>query len=481
MTITNGRYVFAPPGTPHFPAPHNMWSNIWVSDVEVPPDEPILGDVTPRFPAYDKGIPPSPYPPAVVVGSQACITNGESFPPTVPNRRIIGGFDERCWTSQGVTPPDQLPWIWFQPGVLPVVGTQQLLQFWRDSSVYTNTAKQPDATLQPMVFPAGGYFENVAFQGNQLLQFRSLSLPDDYASLVVCSPNSIPAGSPVYETFWGNIVNQSSSVRIEATQVVWTNTLNTKTIPLSGHIGSPGFFGIRKRGNQLDFYYNDTVHVTLSITAGGVSQFDWFGSAPPFEALNLNLQLYEGLVFPDGLTDAEWSSWTGYLLSKYELGSGGMISIGDVISSGVPSQVLFVSNATPPGLNQDAGMQYDPDGTYLTVADGYMGTPNSFYVGVLNAANSGIIYLWDQSNGGWDIIYANNDGQIETNAQLSVPAGVISNQYASSQPNPLVFTGQVNGAGSLLATMTNSPVAGNPGFWLPISINGVNYWIPLWA
>ena len=45
----------------------------------------------------------------------------------------------------------------------------------------------------------------------------------------------------------------------------------------------------------------------------------------------------------------------------------------------------------------------------------------------------------------------------------------------------LLFTNQTSSAAAALGTLTNAPVAGNPGFWLKIVIGGVNYSIPCWA
>lgn len=42
------------------------------------------------------------------------------------------------------------------------------------------------------------------------------------------------------------------------------------------------------------------------------------------------------------------------------------------------------------------------------------------------------------------------------------------------------FTNQTSAAAAQVATMNNSPTAGNPGFWLKVTINGTNYAIPAW-
>lgn len=47
--------------------------------------------------------------------------------------------------------------------------------------------------------------------------------------------------------------------------------------------------------------------------------------------------------------------------------------------------------------------------------------------------------------------------------------------------NGLKLTSQTTDAGAQTATMTNGPTAGNPAFWLRISINGTNVAVPAWT
>ena len=45
----------------------------------------------------------------------------------------------------------------------------------------------------------------------------------------------------------------------------------------------------------------------------------------------------------------------------------------------------------------------------------------------------------------------------------------------------LKFSSQTSGAAAQTATLTNAPAAGNPAFWIPVTVNGVNYQIPAWT
>lgn len=46
--------------------------------------------------------------------------------------------------------------------------------------------------------------------------------------------------------------------------------------------------------------------------------------------------------------------------------------------------------------------------------------------------------------------------------------------------NGLKATNQVNGAAANVGTLNNAPAAGDPAFWMPITVNGVNRHIPCW-
>jgi hypothetical protein len=60
---------------------------------------------------------------------------------------------------------------------------------------------------------------------------------------------------------------------------------------------------------------------------------------------------------------------------------------------------------------------------------------------------------------------------------LAVPAG---NVVSGLGDNGLSFAGATTGAGASTGTLTNAPGATNPNFWLKVSINGVNRFIPAW-
>jgi len=54
-------------------------------------------------------------------------------------------------------------------------------------------------------------------------------------------------------------------------------------------------------------------------------------------------------------------------------------------------------------------------------------------------------------------------------------------RFGVSNSGAVVLANQTSGPGAGGGTLTNAPSAGNPDFWLPVTINGTAHWIPAWA
>ena len=57
---------------------------------------------------------------------------------------------------------------------------------------------------------------------------------------------------------------------------------------------------------------------------------------------------------------------------------------------------------------------------------------------------------------------------------------VTANTFLSNTNNAIILTGQTSGPGSGAGTLTNAPAAGNPAFWVPLTINGTARHVPVW-
>lgn len=97
--LTNGRYWFAPEGTPAYPFAHNLGSREWTSDERDP--VPALGEWDGPT-EWDNGLPPSPLPLAVLVGTPDCIENGDR-PPDEPFDAqpafTSDSYPAGCWSA----------------------------------------------------------------------------------------------------------------------------------------------------------------------------------------------------------------------------------------------------------------------------------------------------------------------------------------------------------------------------------------------
>lgn len=67
------------------------------------------------------------------------------------------------------------------------------------------------------------------------------------------------------------------------------------------------------------------------------------------------------------------------------------------------------------------------------------------------------------------------------NAANSADAALTASTVTHSANNGALFTNQTSAAAAQSATLTNAPTAGNPGYWLRVTINGTNYALPAWA
>lgn len=122
------------------------------------------------------------------------------------------------------------------------------------------------------------------------------------------------------------------------------------------------------------------------------------------------------------------------------------------------------------------------------------GTPIGWVNGILFCNNSGG-HPMDTTNGvlmatsgasnaktGIDISSYTFSGNAFKSTAFAVDgSGNVTGVSASLTSNrAAILTNQVSSAAGTTGTLTNSPTVGNPGFWVPIKINGTNYAFPAW-
>lgn len=92
---------------------------------------------------------------------------------------------------------------------------------------------------------------------------------------------------------------------------------------------------------------------------------------------------------------------------------------------------------------------------------------------MLDGSNEEVRIQWDSQNDGLSFILSSSYVTFQTAVQFLDNAVLYKDRG-------FVLTGQTNGSGASIGTLTNAPHAGNPDFWIPLVCNGTNRVIPSW-
>lgn len=110
--MTRGRFYFND-NAPFYPGQHNLWSSAWISDEQ---EEGSLGEVKGAVRYWDNGAAPSVTPLPQIVGSPACLRDGEPLSGLGPLRPLIEGFELGCFlksaTFSGLMASSCEDWKW---------------------------------------------------------------------------------------------------------------------------------------------------------------------------------------------------------------------------------------------------------------------------------------------------------------------------------------------------------------------------------
>lgn len=172
-------------------------------------------------------------------------------------------------------------------------------------------------------------------------------------------------------------------------------------------------------------------------------------------------------------------------VASLDLAAGGITVGSSPIASGNNGSVLFQAGNV---VNQDfmGNFAYDPDGTLASNWSGFNSHGNVLYVGDFQNANyDGTLALYDIADGKWMALNVHvgfwnfaAPGSVPGSSDGGIHCGVLT---LSSAGMALIFDTQTSGAGAHTGTLNNAPAAGDPGFWLPVTINGTTYYIPCWS
>lgn len=98
-----------------------------------------------------------------------------------------------------------------------------------------------------------------------------------------------------------------------------------------------------------------------------------------------------------------------------------------------------------------------------------------------NVANGGQLLRWLIKSSGEFLAGLDNTYDIGFTG-ASRPRTIFVGTSLQIEANQgLRLTNQTDGAGASVGTLTNAPSAGNPAFWIPITVNGATRFIPAWA
>lgn len=155
----------------------------------------------------------------------------------------------------------------------------------------------------------------------------------------------------------------------------------------------------------------------------------------------------------------------------------GLYSNGGLIATFVSGNNSFLSGNGDNTLTIKSG-----SGNAYAISDstgGYTGMQGNasgvakWWIGT-RGTNTGGFGVWI-NDGNTQAIAVAASGQTQFLSNVSAPSVQIVNGSAG-----LEFLTVVSGQGASTATLTNSPIAGNPSFYLPVRINGAIRVIPCW-
>lgn len=128
---------------------------------------------------------------------------------------------------------------------------------------------------------------------------------------------------------------------------------------------------------------------------------------------------------------------------------------------------------------------------WVGVTTGLAGDISYNMSGAINTATSGtniglsVSKTYNQASGtaaNTDLLVNRTETALGSGTQRLISLQVAGTErFGVSNSGAVVLANQTSGPGAGGGTLTNAPSAGNPDFWLPVTINGTAHWIPAWA
>jgi hypothetical protein len=171
----------------------------------------------------------------------------------------------------------------------------------------------------------------------------------------------------------------------------------------------------------------------------------------------------------------------GHLIQWHDASDAAGPNIGSTVASATNSLSLQFQDGGATFLNA-AGNAVASVQTVANAVNGVALTPSVSGNAVAltafgNDTNIGINLTPKGSGAVWTPATMSIGGGLAVTGNTGM-SGTLSLNSAST--GALTFTAATSGAGSSAGTLSNAPAAGNPAFWLPVTINGTVRHIPAW-
>lgn len=212
---------------------------------------------------------------------------------------------------------------------------------------------------------------------------------------------------------------------------------------------------------------SDVGDLTLPSTAtAGLQLYNTADQVTNYERLEINWSSNIATIFANsGGTGATRELRIGTEIASGTTGADTYIRI---LGGQSPFQFISPGGA---GTNASIGLISNTNGSYTATSGSQRGLT--------------IAPIYNQASGtaaNTDLLVNRTETALGSGTQRLISLQVAGTErFGVSNSGAVVLANQTSGPGAGGGTLTNAPSAGNPDFWLPVTINGTAHWIPAWA